>query len=58
MQTLYEILQTMLLNSIKLKHLGSQIVALDLNRGIAIARTDSGQMAEVNFDTRTLQITS
>ena len=57
-QTVSEILQTMLLNSIKLKHLGSQIVALDFNRGIAIVRTANGQMRAVNFDTTTLQIKS
>ena len=57
-QTVSEILQTMLLNSIKLKHLGSQIVALDFNRGIAVVQTASGAIRAVNFNTRTLQITS
>ena len=57
-QTVSEILQTMLLNNIKLKHLGSQIVALDFNRGIAIVRTAHGPMHEVHFDTTTLQIKS
>ena len=55
-QTVSEILTTILLNSIKLKHLGSQIVALDFNRGIAIVRTAAGNMRTVNFDTTTLQI--
>lgn len=57
-QTVSEILQTMLLNSIKLKHLGSSIVALDFNRGIAVVRTARGQMRSVHFDTTTLQIKS
>ena len=57
-QTVYEILTTILLNDIKLKHLGSQIVALDFNRGIAIVRTASGPLHSVNFDTTTLQIKS
>ncbi len=57
-QTVSEILQTILLNSIKLKHLGSQIVALDFNNGIAVVRTASGQMRTVHFDTTTLQIKS
>jgi hypothetical protein len=57
-QTVSEVLTTILLNSIKLKHLGSQIVALDFNRGIAIVRTAKGQMRAVHFDTTTLQIKS
>lgn len=57
-QSVSEILQTILLNSIKLKHLGSQIVALDFNRGIAVVRTAKGQMRTVHFDTQTLQIKS
>jgi hypothetical protein len=57
-QKVYEILQTMLLNSIKLKHLGSQIIALDFNRGVAVVRTAEGTTREVNFNTTTLEITS
>jgi hypothetical protein len=57
-QTVSEILTTILLNSIKLKHLGSQIVALDFNRGIAIVRTGHGRMRAVHFDTTTLEIKS
>ena len=55
-QTVYEILQTMLLNSIKLKHPASRIVALDFNRGIAVVQTADGRMESVNFDTTTLSI--
>ncbi|HVZ08599.1 hypothetical protein [Rhodopila sp.] len=55
-QTVYEILQTMLLNNIKLKHPGSRIVALDFNRGIAVVSTTAGKMETVNFDTTTLMI--
>jgi len=57
-QTVYEILQTILLNSIKLKHLGSSIEALDFNHGIAVVRTASGQWRAVHFDTTTLEIRS
>jgi hypothetical protein len=57
-QTVSEVLTTILLNSIKLKHLGSQILALDFNRGIAVVRTSSGRTRLVNFDTTTLQIKS
>lgn len=57
-QTVYEILTTILLNSIKLKHLGSQIVALDFNKGVATVRTPRGQIRTVNFDTTTLEIKS
>jgi hypothetical protein len=55
-QTVYEILQTILLNSIKVKHPASRIVALDFNRGIAIVETADGRMESVNFDTTTLSI--
>ena len=55
-QTIYEILQTMLLNGIKAKHPASRIVALDFNRGIAIVETTDGKMMPVNFDTTTLAI--
>ncbi|MBV8613678.1 MAG: hypothetical protein JOY66_07865 [Acetobacteraceae bacterium] len=57
-QTVNEILTTMLLNSIKLKHLGSAIVALDFDRGVAVVRTDQGEMRSVNFNPKTLEITS
>jgi hypothetical protein len=57
-QTVSEILTTILLNSIKLKRRGSQIVALDFNRGSAIVRTPAGHTRSVGFDTTTLQIAS
>jgi hypothetical protein len=57
-QTVSEILTTILLNNIKLKHLGSQIVALDFNRGIAVVRTASGHIRTVHFDTTTLEVKS
>jgi hypothetical protein len=57
-QTVSEILTTILLNSVKLKHLGSQIVALDFNRGIAVVRTANGRIRTVNFDTTTLELKS
>jgi hypothetical protein len=57
-QTVSEVLTTILLNSIKLKHLGSQIVALDFNRGVAAVRTASGRLRTVKFDPTTLEIHS
>ena len=55
-QTVYEILQTMLLNGIKNKHKASSIVALDFGRGIAVVELQGGGMTAVNFDTSTLAI--
>lgn len=57
-QTVSEVLATILLNSIKLQHLGSQIVALDFNHGVAVVRTASGHLRTVRFDTTTLDIHS
>jgi hypothetical protein len=55
-QTVYEILQTILLNSIKLKHPASRIVALDFNKGIAVVALTNGKVTPVQFDTTTLSI--
>ncbi|HME20074.1 MAG TPA: hypothetical protein VKI44_01690 [Acetobacteraceae bacterium] len=55
-QTVSEILQTILLNSIKLKHPASKIVALDFNRGIAVVELADGRFSAVQFDTTTLSI--
>jgi hypothetical protein len=55
-QTVSEILQTILLNSIKLKHPASKIVALDFNRGIAVVQLADGKIVPVQFDTTTLSI--
>lgn len=55
-QSVSEILTTMLLNNIKLKHLGSEIVALDFGRGIAVVRTAHDHLRTVNFDTTTLDV--
>jgi hypothetical protein len=57
-QTVSEILQTMLLNSIKLKHTASKIVALDFDRGIAVVQLNGGKISPVHFDTTTLAIKS
>ena len=54
--TVYEVLTTMLLNGIKVKHPASRIVALDFNRGIAVVQLADGKMDSVNFDTTTLAI--
>lgn len=55
-QTVTEILQTILLNSIKAKHPASSIVALDFGRGAAVVQLTSGGMAVVPFDTTTLEV--
>lgn len=54
--TVYGVLQTMLLNNIKAKLPANQIVALDFNRGIAIVEMPDGAMRSVSFDTQTLEI--
>ncbi len=54
--TVSEVLQTILLNSIKLKHPASRIVALDFGRGIAVVELTSGKTDLVQFDTTTLAI--
>ena len=54
-QTVSEVLTTVLLNSIKLKHPASSIVALDFGRGIAVVKTADGSIAAVKFNTTTLQ---
>ena len=55
-QTVSEILQTILLNSIKLKHPASRIVALDFNQGVAVVQLHDGRVTPVQFDTTTLTI--
>lgn len=57
-QNVHEILMTILLNSIKLKHPASRIVALDFARGAAAVELTNGTMTVVPFDTRTLVIKS
>jgi hypothetical protein len=54
--TVSEVLQTMLLNSIKLKHPASRIVALDFGRGTAVVQLTDGKMSAVSFDTTTLAV--
>lgn len=56
--TVSEVLTTMLLNSIKLKHPASRIVAMDFGRGIAVVELADGKMSAVNFDPQTLVIKS
>ncbi|MGA8193590.1 MAG: hypothetical protein WB902_09495 [Acetobacteraceae bacterium] len=55
-QTVSEVLQTILLNSIKLKHPASRIDALDFGRGVAAVSLTDGKTALVHFDTTTLAI--
>ena len=55
-QTVSEILQTILLNSIKAKYPANRIVALDFGRGTAVVELPSKEMRTVSFDTRTLAI--
>ncbi len=52
------ILKTTLLNRIKLKHLGSEIEALDFNTGTVIVRTPGGELRTSHFDTTTLGLKS
>jgi hypothetical protein len=54
--TVSEVLQTILLNSIKLKHPASRIVALDFGRGVAVVDLIDGKTDLVHFDTSTLEI--
>jgi len=56
--TVSEVLTTMLLNNIKLKHPASRIVAMDFGRGIAVVELADGKMTAVNFDPQTLVIKS
>jgi hypothetical protein len=51
-----EVLQVMLLNNIKIKHVASQIVALEWGKGVAVVQLPSGGIAVVRFDPGTLQI--
>ena len=55
-QTVNEILQTILLNSIKLKYPANRIVALDFGRGIAVVELPSNATRTISFDTQTLAI--
>jgi len=54
--TVTGVLQTILLNSIKLKHPASRIVALDFGRGTAAIETTEGKLELIYFDTTTLAI--
>lgn len=54
--TVSEVLQTILLNSIKLKHPASRIVALDFGRGVAVVELTDGKTDFIHFDTATLSI--
>jgi hypothetical protein len=54
--TVTEVLQTILLNSIKLKHPASRIIALDFNRGVAVVELADGKTDTVKFNTTTLAV--
>jgi hypothetical protein len=54
--TVSEVLQTMMLNSIKLKHPASKLVALDFGRGAAVVQLTDGKMTVVPFDTTMLVV--
>jgi hypothetical protein len=56
-QSVPEILQTILLNSIKLKYPANRIVALDFGRGVAIVQLPTNEMRTIDFNSRTLEIT-
>ena len=51
-----EVLQTILLNSIKLKHPASRIVALDFSRCVAVVELTDGKLDVIQFDRTTLEI--
>jgi hypothetical protein len=55
-QTVSGILETILLNSLKLKYPASRIVALDFGRGLAVLETTDNKLEKVSFDTTTLAI--
>lgn len=54
--TVSEILTTILLNAVKLKHPANRIVAMDFGRGVVVVELTDGKMTLVNFDTTTLAI--
>jgi hypothetical protein len=56
--TVREVLETTLLNSIKLRYPANRILALDFGRGAAVVETPDNQMRLVNFDKKTLAITN
>jgi hypothetical protein len=56
--TVSEVLQTILLNNIKLKHPASRILALDFGRGAAVVELTDGKIEVVKFNTTTLAIES
>lgn len=54
--TVSEILTTILLNGVKLKHPANRIVAMDFGRGVVVVELTDGRLALVGFDTTTLAI--
>jgi hypothetical protein len=56
--TVREVLETMLLNNIKLRYPANRIVALDFGRGAAVVETPEGQMRLINFDKKTLVVSN
>jgi hypothetical protein len=56
--TVREVLETMLMNNIKLRHLANRIVALDFGRGAAVVETPEGRMRLVSFDKKTLVVSN
>jgi hypothetical protein len=56
--TVREVLETMLLNNIKLRYPANRIVALDFGRGAAVVETPEGQMRVINFDKKTLVVSN
>jgi len=55
--TVYGVLETMLLNNIKAEYPANRIVALDFNRGAAVVEMPGGALKLVSFDTTTLVLT-
>lgn len=56
--TVREVLETTLLNSIKLRYPANRILALDFDRGAAVVETPDNQMRLVSFDRKTLAVTN
>jgi hypothetical protein len=53
-QTVSEILDTMLLNSVSKIFASGRVVAADFNKGIVVTEGANGQMRAFNFDVATL----
>jgi hypothetical protein len=53
-QTVSEILDTMLLNSVSKVFASGRVIAADFNKGVVVTQGANGEMRSFNFDTATL----